>query len=130
MLWVYFDTNVFDHIDKGLITDPEVEELRAAITGKRLDVHLSIADVEELLGQWESDRAAAIRKLRVAGDLVGFDRLLLPAQAILENAIRSYAEGRPPAAMFAPRRQRLYLAGALSKVAAGRAVLGGEVLKI
>jgi hypothetical protein len=127
VFWAYFDTNIFDHIDKGLIPPDDVGALRNAIASKEVGVHLSIADVEELLGQWDSNRVAAVRKLRLAGDLVGFDRLLLPAQAILDDAIRAYAEGAPPPNVTAPRRLRVSWSAVLSKIAAGRGSLDGEI---
>jgi hypothetical protein len=41
----------------------------------------AFVDVEEFLGQWKANRAAAIRKLQIAHDIVGFDEILEAARA-------------------------------------------------
>lgn len=126
-LRVYFDTNVFDHIDKGYIPAELVRALQTAIGRDAVAAPLSLADVEELLGQWETDRPAAVRKLRLARDLVGFDGLLKPPAQILTEAIRAYAVGAPPPAPTLQRRERRYIAGVLDKVARGSTALNTVV---
>ena len=76
MLRTYLDTCVYDRIDKGQVPAEEIRALQIAIARREVGVHLSLADVEELLGQWETDRPAALRKLRLAQELVGFKGLL------------------------------------------------------
>jgi hypothetical protein len=69
MLCVYFDTNVYDHIDKGYIAGQEVDALRMALGRGDVTAHLSIADVEELLGQWEQEeQRRAISGTNIAVD--------------------------------------------------------------
>jgi hypothetical protein len=72
MLHAYFDTNVYDHIDKAYIAPADVDALRLALSSGELTAHLSIAAGDELLGQWKTDRSAAVRKLQIARDIVGF----------------------------------------------------------
>jgi hypothetical protein len=63
MLSVYFDTTVYSHIEKGWIAKDVVDVLREALLTGKLSAHLSVTNIEELLGQWKTDRPAAIRKL-------------------------------------------------------------------
>jgi len=117
MLRVYFDTNVYDRIDKGQVPAEEVEALRAALARGELVAHLSLADVEELLGQWETDRAASVRKLRFARDLVGFDGLLRAPATLLTEAIQAYVAGAPAPSVTLPPDQLQVLVPALNDVA-------------
>jgi hypothetical protein len=116
---VYFDTNVYDHIDKGFIPADEVSALRAAVTGGALTAYVSSADIEEILGQWCTDRVAAVRKLQVVRDLAGFDRLLKEPPDLLTEAIAAYAGGESPPSPFLGEASRQYLAEHLHAVAAG-----------
>jgi len=50
-------------------------------------------DLEESLGLWKEDRAAAQRRLHIFRDLAGFDRLLNQPSESLEGAIQAYAAG-------------------------------------
>lgn len=119
MLRAYFDTNVYDLIDKGDIPATEVEALHAALVRREIIAYLSLADVEELLGQWETDRPAAVRKLRIARDLVGFGSMLKQPADLLREAIQAYADSAPPPSPTLPRAQRRFLGTRLSKVADG-----------
>ena len=58
MLSAYFDTNVYDQIDKGRIPSAELDVLRSALKDGRLIGYLGIPVIVELLGQWETDRVA------------------------------------------------------------------------
>src|SRR5690348_2308079 len=86
---VYFDTNVYDRIDKGEVPSTDVDALRHALSERTLAANLSIADVEELLGQWETNRPAAIRKLQLARDLVGFAEMLKQPSELLADAFKA-----------------------------------------
>ena len=46
MLSAYFDTNVFDAIEKGDIPAEEVEAVRAALRRGEIVAHLSFSDVD------------------------------------------------------------------------------------
>lgn len=130
MLSAYFDTNVYDHIDRGWISSDEAEALRSALAGGELVAHLSLADIEELLGQWETDRDVAIRKLRIARDLIGFDEILDQPCELLANAIRAYAAGQPPPSPVLPLNQRGIVAKHLHRVAEGDTRLDSVVSNI
>lgn len=121
MLSAYFDTNVYDAIDKGDIPSGELQALRAALARGQIVAHLSFVDVEELLGQWNTDRRpAAVSRLQVARDLVRFNDILKPSHTLLEEGIRAYANGTPLPATTLPRRSRRFTASLLTKVARGR----------
>jgi hypothetical protein len=92
----YFDTNVYDHIDKAYVASADVDALRIASKGGELIARLSIADVEELLGQWETNRGAAVRKLQIARDIVGFQEILKQPCDLLKDAFKAYAAGELP----------------------------------
>src|SRR2546426_10492082 len=86
MLRAYFDTNVYDAIEKGTLHGEDVEAIRVALKRREIVAPLSLSDIEELLGQWDTDRPATIRRLRVAGDLVGFDGILKQPSDLLRDA--------------------------------------------
>jgi hypothetical protein len=104
MLTIYFDTNVYDQIDKGKIPSSELEALRLAFKDGRLIGHLGIPVIEELLGQWEWDRASVVRKLILAHDLVGFDKILNAGAVLLREGVRAYAEYNSVPSPFLPNK--------------------------
>jgi len=130
MLHVYFDTNVYDHIEKGYISAEEVSSFRVAVGRGEVVAHLSVADIEELLGQWETDRQSPVRRLQVARDLVGFDGILKQPADLLREAIRAYAAGAPLPSSTLPRRERQLLKDCLSRIAHGSGDLSREVSQI
>jgi hypothetical protein len=97
------------------------------MTAGKLTTWLSVTDIEELLGEWETDRPAAIRKLCLARDLVGFDKLLQAPNILLEEAIRAYAAGSPPPSPFLPQDQQEILARRTHRIANGDTTLDGVV---
>src|SRR5216117_2213268 len=88
LAWIpmhYIDANVFDHIEKGdripsehRVSPEHCAAFRAARLSGRLSAYLSLANVEELLGDWDRPdrRPAAVRRLCHARDIVGFDNIL------------------------------------------------------
>ena len=82
---VYFDVQVFDRIAKGEIPVDIVKALRPQIARGKIMAYLSVANIDEMLGEWPSDRAAAVRKLEVARDLVGFERMLKQPRDLLSD---------------------------------------------
>jgi hypothetical protein len=120
---VYFDTNVYDHIEKGYVASADVDALRLALARGELIAHLSIADVEEFLGQWETNRAAAIRKLKIAKDIVGFDEILKQPRDLLEDAIKAYAAGESAPSLIMPHDQRKVIKASLDRVTGGDTTL-------
>jgi hypothetical protein len=119
MLRVYFDTNVFDRIDKGEVASTDLDALRRALSDRNLVANLSIVDVEELLGQWKTKRQAAIRKLQLARDLVGFDQILKQPSDLLADAFKAYASGQAAASYLMPPDQRLVVVSSLNRVIQG-----------
>ncbi len=104
----YFDTNVYSRIAKNQVSGDEVQALRAALARRDVVAHLSLVDVEELLGQWETDRRPdAVRRLRVARDLVGFDGILKSPADLLRETIQAYAAGSPMPPPTLPRPTRV-----------------------
>jgi hypothetical protein len=120
MLRAYLDTSVYGAIDSGEIPEEDVTTFRQAIARGELVAVLSLTVVEELLGSWERHREAAIRRLRLARDLVGFDGMLKPAGELLEDAIRAYAAGGPVPLPTLPRKTRRLVASVLARIAKGR----------
>jgi hypothetical protein len=124
----YFDTNVYDHIDKGQVRAEEVQAVRAALARGAVVAHLSLVDVEELLGQWDTPhRPDAVRRLCVARDLVGFDGILKSPADLLTEAIRAYAAGMPMLPPTLPRPMRQLVKRELTRVAEGSTHLADEV---
>jgi hypothetical protein len=103
MLRVYFDTNVYDRIDKQTIPQKELDALRAALHERKLIAHVSTSNLEELHGEWETDRRAVVRKLRIVNDLVGYSHLFKPPEVLLKEAIYAYACGDPPPSPMLPQ---------------------------
>jgi hypothetical protein len=130
MLSVYFDTNVYDLIDKGRIPSADLEALRLAFNDGRLVGHLGIPVIEELFGQWEKDRVAVVRKLVLVRDLIGFDRILKPANTLLEEAIRAYAAGIPSPSPFLAEVQHVRAVASFRRIIAGDAGLDAMISKI
>ena len=109
MLSAYFDHNIYNDLDEARIPSDQASGLRALLTSGRISVRLSLPNIEELLGLWERDRAAAIRKLRLARSLIGFVGLLKQPGDLVRDAIQAYADGTPatsPALAWGMRRHR------------------------
>jgi hypothetical protein len=119
MLSLYFDTNVFDQIDKAGIPSTDLMALRMAFKDGQLRGYLGIPVIEELVGQWETDRAAVVRKVILARDLVGFGNILKAANTLLEEGIRAYATGSLPVSPFLPMTQRGLVIGQLQRIIEG-----------
>ena len=126
----YFDTQVYDRIAKGEIPDEDVEALRPLIARRKITAHLSVVDVEELLGEWTTDPAAAIRKIIVARDLVGFNEILKQPRDILTDAIHSYAEGVAQPSPFLAANERDAVVAGLHRLISGDAGMNAVVSDI
>jgi hypothetical protein len=113
MTTVYLDTNVYDHIAKGLIpAEPLIDaRRRGEVTG-----HLSAPNVEELLGDWERDSEAAVKRLQLADHLVGFENFLKQPADLLRDAIYAYATATPPPPPLLPRKERRRVASGLRRI--------------
>lgn len=95
---IYFDTTVYDDIAKGDVAAEDVETARRLAARGAIRAYPSFMNVEELLGQWNSNRDEALRRIKILRDLVGFDNILKQPKDLLDDAIRAYAERRtsPP----------------------------------
>src|SRR5260370_11215298 len=126
----YFDVQIYDRIAKGSIATDDVDALRRLAARGRIMTYISVADIDEMLGESQRDPAAAIRKLQVARDLVGFERLLKQPADLLANAIRAYAAGAGAPPAVATHSQRTQIAHDLHRIANGDRSLSGTVSAI
>ena len=119
----YFDTTVYDHIAKGAIPAQDVDALRPLVARGKIMVYPSVAGIDELLGQWETEPAEAVRRLQILYDLVGFDTMLKQPADLLADAILAYAAGTasPPRTLRGPERE--ILAAYLDRILRGDASL-------
>ena len=89
---VYFDTTVYDDIAKGDVAAEDIESVRRLATRGAIRAYPSLMNVEELLGQWDSERGEALRRIKILRDLVGFDNMLKQPRDLLDEAINAYAQ--------------------------------------
>ncbi len=128
---VYLDTTVYDRIAKREIDSADVDALRRAIARRRLKVYLGLSTLEELLGQWETGRHEAVRRVQLARDLVGFDLLLKPSAELLGEDIRAYAKGAPtPPATISQASRRHLVSRLEQQIARGERGLDSEVTSL
>lgn len=90
---VYFDTNVFDHIHKGIgVTEADWLALRSAVQKGRISILLSILNLEEALCALEQSRTQAIEELQLILELAEKGQLVKPPSLLLCDDIRCYAQ--------------------------------------
>ncbi len=81
---VYFDTNVFDHIHKGIgVTEADRLALRSAVKTGRISLVLSFLNLEEVLSSMESSPSQANAELQLILDLADWQRLVKPPNMLL-----------------------------------------------
>src|SRR5262249_47424306 len=115
----YFDANIYSQIAAGHIPVDEVDAIRGPLARREILARLSLGDADGLLGDWQIHRRAAVSRLKIAPDLVGFDNILKQPNDMLREAIESYAAGRPePSPLLPPDHQKL-VAEVLHELAAG-----------
>src|SRR3989442_1280594 len=122
---VYLDTNVYSNTGAE-----RVDALRAARGSRGIAPRLGLADVDEILGDWEANRSAAMGRLRVARDLVGFDAILNQPSDLLGDAIRAYAIGEPTPSQVLPPDQQELVEDCLYRAARGRTSVDHVVREI
>src|SRR2546422_10840636 len=114
---IYFDTTVYDDIAKGDVAADDVERVRRLAARGAIRAYPSLMSVEELLGQWDSERGEALRRIKILRDLIGFDNILKQPRDLLDDAIHAYAGRRmtPPVILTPDHRDILvrYLEGLL-----------------
>jgi hypothetical protein len=119
MTTAYLDANVYNDVERAEITAGEIDAVRAARKRGDITPCLSVVDLEESLGLWTDDRPAAIRRLRVARDLAGFDNLLKQPSDLMTEAIVAYATGASVPSPLMRRPERRHLASVFNKIANG-----------
>jgi hypothetical protein len=63
---IYFDTNVFDHISKGIgVSRADIDILHSAVSKRRINIVLSYLNLEEVLAQLEENGDQAQAQLRL-----------------------------------------------------------------
>src|SRR5260370_22794121 len=97
---VYFDNTFYNFLDKGWFAPEDVEEFKA-LSGHRIRAYVSPVNADELIAQWPTDRAATLRMLGIARDLVGFGNVLKQPGDLLRDEIVAYAQAlaSPPKTM-------------------------------
>ena len=93
---IYFDTNVFDHISKGIgVSRADIDILHSAVSKRRINIVLSYLNLEEVLAQLEENGDQAQAQLRLILRLTDMRHFVKPAGQLLAEDIRSYAENKP-----------------------------------
>ena len=127
---VYFDTTVCDDLAEGEVPGQDLEELRPMIARRKIMAYPSLVDVEELLGQWETEPAEAIRRLQVMEDLVGFSPMLRQPADLLADEIRAYALGTPPPPRTLRPRDDASVANHLRRIIRGDRALDPKITEV
>jgi hypothetical protein len=133
MKTVYFDTCVYSEIDRGpdgQVPPTEVEGLRAAMARKDILMRVSLADIDELVGELKTDRPAMVRKLRIMRSLAGFHGMLKQPTDLLRESIQAYSEGQPTPATALPEADRRAVVKCLVDLAAGSSRMDAALAKI
>jgi len=80
----YFDTNVFDHIHKGIgMTAADLQLMKDRIRDGRVSLRLSAINLEEVLAAVERDPAIAFEELRLMVDLCGLEQIIKPHNVLI-----------------------------------------------
>ena len=93
---VYFDTNVYSHIQNlqhGL-TKADVAKLFAKLRADKIRVYLSAAVLEETISAILSNEKQAVRELRLIHRIAKRKKILNDYKEILDSIFRSYAKGQ------------------------------------
>ncbi len=91
---VYFDTNIFDHLHKGIrVTPDDVQFLKQHVSDGRLSILASIVNLEEVLTMASRDRDLAVKELQLIEGLVDCNRIIKPFHKLIAEDITAYAQG-------------------------------------
>jgi len=91
---VYFDTNIFDHIHKGIrVTPDDVQFLKQRVRDGRLSILSSIINLEEILMLASGDRDLAVAELQLIDELVDCNHILKPFHQLIDEDVTAYAQG-------------------------------------
>jgi hypothetical protein len=93
---VYFDTNIFDHLYKGIRATPgDVQFLKQRVSDGRLSILVSVINLEEMLMMVPSDRALAVEELQLMDELADRTHIIKPFHELIAEDITAYAQGIP-----------------------------------
>ncbi len=115
----YLDTNVHSAIAAGQVPAADVETFRVAVATGEIVAPISPANLDELVGQFATDRAATIARLASVRRLVGFYGMLKQPRDLLRDSIEAYAAGREERSVSLPESERRQIAVVLAEVCAG-----------
>lgn len=91
---VYFDTNVFDHIYKGIdVTETDGLALQSAVNGGEISILLSFLNLEEAVCGLKKSLTQPIGELQLILELTEKWRIVKPPNMLLGEDIRCYAQG-------------------------------------
>lgn len=127
---VYLDTSMYNFIDEKRFPEEDVKAFGAAVSRHAITVYLSCANIEELLGQWDTSASAVVKKLRMVRDLVGFENIVKQPADLMTDDIRAYAYGTRPTTPLLPRKQRKSIAAVLHRIVSGDRRLDRSVSQV
>ena len=100
---VYFDTNVFDHLEqRNGVTDWDLFRIRRAVQHGCIRVVVSYLNIEETLFIVPSQPVRAEARVKLIFELADKNLVVRGHQDNLNNDIRSYAGGQPLQSPFEP----------------------------
>lgn len=100
---IYFDTNIFDHLVKGIgITEAEERALRSAVNSGHISVLLSYLNLEEVSCALPTSRGLALEQLRLILEITEVHQLVKPTAMLLSDDIDCYANGKALPHPFIP----------------------------
>lgn len=94
---VFFDTNVYNHLDEQVQAKDfgPIDKLKRAIRSDQLRVYTNLVPIQETLGALIKHPAQGRRLLRLIRTLAKRKKLIRPHKEIIVNDIRSYAKDEP-----------------------------------
>lgn len=90
--FVYFDTNVYDHIYKKInFSSGDLINLKNAISSGKISVLLSTLNVEETIALMEYDQSMTIEQVQLIFSLIDKYRVIKPHNELFSEDIESFA---------------------------------------
>src|ERR1700730_17944350 len=98
----YFDSNVFDHVDKGVgCSHSERVALEAACKRGDISIPFSLTNVEEIAAAVYEAPQRTKSQLRLVWELSDISRIVKPVNILLDGDLHSFAaHGRPGKPFF------------------------------
>lgn len=98
---VYFDTNVFDHLEQAIgVTGWDLYRIQKAIKHSVIQLVLSSLTIEETLFMVPSQPARAAARVKLILALCDKHLFVRGQEEVMNNAIRAYAHGLEPSPPF------------------------------